>query len=96
MRIKCLAQVTPHSDCEIPGIFLVLIWGRISALSQLKNEQKLSKMVYIIPNFMVLHFGENSTKIRTKIAKLQMHENLHENVKTCFHSHFYTNFLEFL
>ena len=37
-------------------------------------------MVYIIPNFLVLHFGENFMKIQTKIAKLQMHENLHKNV----------------
>ena len=29
----------------------------------------------IIPNFLVLHFGENFMKIGTKIAKLQMHEN---------------------
>ena len=36
-------------------------------------------MVYIIPNFVVLHFGENF-KIRTDIAKLQMHENMHKNV----------------
>ena len=35
---------------------------------------KRPKMVYI---FLVLHFGENFTKIWTKIAKLQMHENLH-------------------
>ena len=28
----------------------------------------------------VLHFGENFMKIGTKIAKLQMHENLHKNV----------------
>ena len=34
-------------------------------------------MVYIIPNFSVLHFGENFMEIGTKIAKLQMHENLH-------------------
>ena len=38
-------------------------------------------MVYIIPNFIVLHFGENFMKIRTKIAKLQMHENVHKNVR---------------
>ena len=37
-------------------------------------------MVYIIPNFLVLHFGENDMKIRTKIPKLRMHENLHKNV----------------
>ena len=44
-------------------------------------------MVYIVPNLLVLHFGENFMKIRTKIAKLQMHENLHKK--------FYTNFHEF-
>ena len=27
-----------------------------------------------------LHFGENFMKIRTKIAKLQIHEKLHKNV----------------
>ena len=37
-------------------------------------------MVYIIPDFLVLHFGENLMKIRTKIAKLQMHTKLHKNV----------------
>ena len=26
------------------------------------------------------YFGENFMKIQTKIAKLQMHENLHKNV----------------
>ena len=62
------------------GIFLDLIWGRTSAPSQLKNEQKLHKMVYIFPNYLVLHFGENFMKIRTKIAKLQMHENVYNIV----------------
>ena len=62
------------------GIFQGLIWGRISAPSPFKNEKKLSKMVNIIPNFLVLHFGENLMKIQTKIAKLQMPENLHKNV----------------
>ena len=62
------------------GIFLGLIWGQISALSQFKNEQKLPKMVHIIPNFLYLHFVENFMKIQTKIPKLQMHENLHLNV----------------
>ena len=46
----------------------------------IQNGQKLPKMVYIIPNFLVVHFGENFMKMRTKIAKLQMHENLHKNV----------------
>ena len=61
------------------GIFLGLIWGRISAPSQLKG-QNLSKMVDIIPNFLVLHFGENFMEIRTKIPKLQMHEILHKDM----------------
>ena len=48
--------------------------GRISvAPSQFKNEQKLPKMLDIIPKYML-------AKIRTKIAKLQMHENLHKKV----------------
>ena len=34
-------------------------------------------MVYIIPNFLALHFGESFMKIR---SNLQMHENLHKNV----------------
>ena len=46
----------------------------------LQNEQKLPKMVYIIPKVLVLHFGENFMKIQTKIAKLQMHENWHKYV----------------
>ena len=53
-------------------------------------------MVYIIPNFLVLHFGENFMKIRTKIAKLQMHENLHKNVnENMFSFTFYAHFHEF-
>ena len=43
----------------------------------IKNEQKLPN---IIPNFLVLHFGENFMKIRTKMAKLQMHKKFHKNV----------------
>ena len=38
--------------------------------SNYKIEQKLPKVVYIIPNYLVLQFGENFMKIRTKIAKL--------------------------
>ena len=35
-------------------------------------------------------------KIHTKIAKLQMHDNLHKNVnENAFHSHFYANFHQF-
>ena len=61
--------------CNVKGgIFLDL------ASSEFKNEQKLPKMEFIIPNFLVLHFNENLMKIRTKIAKLQIHEYLHKNV----------------
>ena len=54
-------------------------------------------MVYIIPNFLVLHFGEKFMKIQTNIAKLQMNENLHKNHvnENMFHSHFCANFHEF-
>ena len=34
----------------------------------IKNEHKLPKRVFIIPNCFVLHFDENFMKIRTKIA----------------------------
>ena len=67
--------------------------GRIMAPSQFNKEQKLPKMVKIIPNFLVLQFGENFMKIRSKIPKLQMHENLHKNVNENM-LHLYTaNFL---
>ena len=42
----------------------------------IKKWANLPKMTYIIPNFFVLYF----MKIWTKIPKLQMHENLHNNV----------------
>ena len=48
---------------EVQGFFLSLIFGRISAPSQLKNRQKLPKIVYIIPYFLVLYFFENLMKI---------------------------------
>ena len=35
----------------ISWIFPGKIWGRILAPSQFKNEQKLPKIVYIIPDF---------------------------------------------
>ena len=41
------------------GIFLGLISGRMTDPSQLKNQQKLHKMVYIITNFIDLHFHKN-------------------------------------
>ena len=45
------------------GIFLGRIWGCILVPSQLKNEQKLPKMVYINTNFLALYFGENLMEI---------------------------------
>ena len=36
-------------------------------------------MVYIIPNFLVLHFGENFMKIRTKITKFVTMYNVRNN-----------------
>ena len=78
-------------------ILLDLIWGRIITPSQLKIEQKLPKMVYIIPNLLVLHFGENVAKIWLKIAKLQMLENLHKNVnENMFSFTFLCKFSDFL
>ena len=61
-------------------IFIGLIWGRIPAPSKFKNEQKLPKMVYIVPNFLMIHFGETFMKTRSKIPKVEMHEKLHKNV----------------
>ena len=49
-------------------------------------------MVYIIPNFLVLHFGENIMKIWTTIAKFQMHENLHKNVNENIFIHIFVQF----
>ena len=67
------------------------------APSQFKNTQKLSKMVYIILNFLVLYFGENFMKIQSKIPKLQMHEKLHKNLNEhLFSFAFYAIFHEFL
>ena len=76
-----LARIT-HKICFVKairkatgsGIFLGLIWGQISAPSQFKNEQKLPKFVYIIPNFSFLLFDGNFMKIQIKILKSQMHK----------------------
>ena len=54
-------------------------------------------MVYVNPNFLVLHLGEKFVKIRTKIAKFPLHENLHKNVnENMFSFTFYANFHDFL
>ena len=44
----CVFQQDSHFPMPDMGPYL--------APSQLKNEQKLPKMVYIVPNFLVLHF----------------------------------------
>ena len=63
------------------------------ALSQYNNDINFPKMVYIIRNFLVLHFGEIFMKIGTKIAKLKMHENLQKNVnENMFSFSFLCNF----
>ena len=61
----------------ITGIFLSLFRGRISAPSKSKIEQKLSQIVNNVPNSFPVQFGENSMKIRSKIAKLQMYTFTH-------------------
>ena len=56
------------------GVISLLIWihcrdfprpdlGPNIPPSRLKYNQKFPKMVYIIPNFLVLHFGKNFMKI---------------------------------
>ena len=88
------SSILTYRYTKCAGIFLGLIWGQISAPSQLKIEQNLPKMVYFLPNFLVLHFGENFTKIQTKIAKLKRQENLHKNVnKNMFSFTFLCKFL---
>ena len=42
--------------------YSVVVCRDLSWPSQSKIEQKLPKMVYIIPNFFVLQIGENLTK----------------------------------
>ena len=62
-----------------------------------KMSKNFPKIVYIIPNFLVLHFDENFNKIRTKY-QLQMYENLHKNVNKnmfSFIHRFYAIFKEF-
>ena len=80
---------------NMSGIFLGLIWGRISAPSQFKNEQKLPKIMYIIPNFLVLHFGENSWKSEQKHQSYRCMKNCIKMWMKSFHSYFYAIFHEF-
>ena len=52
-------------------------------------------MVYIIPKFLVLHFGEHFMKILAKIPNLSyrcLKICIKMWMKTCFHSHFYAKF----
>ena len=63
------AETMTHFE-NIAGIFLGTIWGRINPF-QIKNEQKLPKMVYIIPNF----FNLSSTFL------WKFNENLNKNSK---------------
>ena len=53
---------------------------------------KTSQNGYIITNFLVLHFGENIMKIRTKIPKLQMHKKLPINVNEKGFIHIFKQF----
>ena len=61
-------DIKHHRDFPRP------VYGLI--ISSFPN-QKLPKVVYIIPNFLVLHFGENFKKIK-KHTKKQIRENLHK------------------
>ena len=74
-----------------PGIFLGLIRGRILATSQLKNEQKLLKMVHIIPNFLVLYFCGNFMKMSKNSSYRSM-----KICKNMFSFTFYTNFIKYV
>ena len=70
------------------GIFPGLIWGRISAPSQFKNDQNL-------PEFLVLHFGEYFTKIQEK--KQQSYKCMKICIKLWMKTFtFLCNFHEFL
>ena len=64
-------------DSNFPRPDLGLIIGPFPVK---KMSINFPKMEYIIPNFLALHFAKNFMNIRTKIPKLQIHENLHENV----------------
>ena len=65
---------------KLPRDFARSDFGSNIGPSQFNNDQKLPKMVYINPIYLVLHFCEIFMKIRTKMAKLHMHKYLHKNV----------------
>ena len=56
------------AHASVKKVINVLRMSEIFA--HLKNEQNLTKISFIIPNFLVQNFGENFMKIRTKTAKL--------------------------
>ena len=60
--------------------FVIVVFPDHTHLLLFKNKQKLPQFLYIIFNYLVLHFGEKYMKIRTKIAKLQMNGYLYKNV----------------
>ena len=62
------------------GIFLSLIWGQISAPSKILKWAKTSQNGVYHSQFLSSKFWWKFMKILTKIAKLQIHENLHKNV----------------
>ena len=76
---KVITKYVCSDGRDFPRLDLGPNIGPIPIKKNLKG-QNLSEMVDIIPNFLVLHFGENFMEIRTKIPKLQMHEILHKNM----------------
>ena len=76
MCINDFVRFMIHGNRDFPRA----IFGPKIGPFPIKKQAKTPKMVCIIPNCLDLHFGKKFMKIRTKIAKLQMHENLHKNV----------------
>ena len=77
-KINSQIPITGFLFMWFTGVFQGQIWGHISAPFPIQKWAKTHKIVHIIPNFLVLDFGENFMKIWTKIPKLQMHENKFE------------------
>ena len=79
------------------GIFLGLLWGRILAPSQSKNELKnyQKHVVNIIPNSLALQFGSTFMKIRPKIdfyIHTLMHIFLSNYTDQCKYTDIYNGF----